>query len=309
MADEKMLMEKFMQVWIEDGQNKNIYPAPKNNGRNLSEEQGLVEEPLEGQILSQDTYEVTKSFLCIESPCEAAVAVSTSLRSQNKKNTTQREGSDTDETISMARAYRQEMMAQLLMYSSSLLLVYLLIYMSAVAIVLLGSTPHPTHYSFAQFLFPLQGLFNIIIYLRPAARITRIRGQGTTSWWIKAYYLVIKNGGEALKEQRPLAEMVAVKPPTSVKFGVENPPPKQVGESFHDVSNEQCMYVDSSIQLSRDNVTFNSSQDWYHIVGSEGEISQEPQDVFGCIYHNDLDMVVEESDENSQQLVSSESKS
>ena len=301
--------EKIFSNTTTSSGNGNIVLSRQSNNeeisnlhRNLSEELEQ-EEPLEVQVLSKDTEEVKKSFLCIETPGEAAVTASTSLRRQN---TTQTEVSDRDKTSSLARAYRQEMMAQLLLYSSSLLLVYL-IYMSALAIVLVGKTPHPTHFSFAQFLFPLQGLFNIIIYLRPAARITRIRRQGTS--WIKAYYLIIKNGGEALKEHRPLAEMVAVKPPTSVKFGVENPEPhpKQLGESFRDVSNE-CMYVDSSIQLSRGNAAFNSSQDWHYVVGSEGESSQEPQDVIACIHHNDLDMVVEESVENSQQLVSSESK-
>lgn len=239
------------------------------------------------ESLEKQEPEVPKSP-CLETPGDAAVTVaaSTSLRRRVSDET----------TTNIAVAYRQEMMAQLLLYSSSLFLVHLL-FISGVAIVLSGKVPHQVHYGFAQFLFPLQGLFNILIYLRPAARITRIRRDSS---WIKAYYLVIKNGGEAVKEEMQIEQMVKIKYPSSVKFGVANPPEKLCG-----VSNE-CMYVNSSEQLSRENAVFNSSKDWHHIVGSEGPSAQEPQDVIACIHHNDLEMIGEESDVDSQQLVSSE---
>ena len=261
---------------------------------NLSVEEKQVKSPEKQELSLND--DGTKSP-CLETPeTSSGAAASTSLRRRSTF-------CDTDETATnMAVAYRQEMIAQLLLYSSSLLLVYL-IYISAVAIVLGGKHPHHVHYSFAQFLFPLQGLFNIIIYLRPAARITRIRREGSS--WIEAYYLVIKNGGEALKEEVKVEQMIKMKLPTSVKFGVEHIPK----DSCADVCSNECMYVNSSEQLSRDNAAFNSSQDWHHIVGSEGSSAQEPQDIIACIHHNDLEMIAEESDVDSQQLVSSETVS
>lgn len=196
-----------------------------------------------------------------------------------------------DDTNTIARAYMQEMMAQMFLYSLAFVLTYL-IYVIGLVLLLTGKPVSTSHYLTAQALYPLQGLFNIAIYIRPAARVTRIRRPGTS--WLKAYLLVIKNGGEALQERTPL--VMNFKPPSSVKFGVENN--NRLGieiESCDDVSKE-CKYVDSSIQLSRDNAAFNSSEEFFYVKGGEDESAQvDIEDAIAGIHHNDLDAIVEDS--------------
>lgn len=196
-----------------------------------------------------------------------------------------------DDANTIARAYRQEMMAQMLLYSLAFVLTYL-IYVIGLVLLITGKPVSIPHYFAAQLLYPLQGLFNIAIYIRPAARVTRIRRPGTS--WLKAYFLVIKNGGEALQERTPL--VMNFKPPSSVKFGVENN--NCLGmeiESCDDVSKD-CIYVDSSMLLSRDNAAFNSSEEFFYVKGGEGESAQvDIEDAIAGIHHNDLDAIVEDS--------------
>ncbi|GFH52696.1 hypothetical protein CTEN210_09172 [Chaetoceros tenuissimus] len=191
----------------------------------------------------------------------------------------------------MARAYRQEMSLQLILYSLSFLCTYLLL---IVLQFILATNKDPTIvlWLIAQTLYPLQGFFNILVFIRPAARVTRIRRDGIS--WLKAYYLVAKNGGEAVVEDNlPMSNNS--KPQTSVKYGVESPP-SMVDYSKFDCASNECMYVDSSIELSRDNAAYNSSQDWHYIKGgSQNESSGEnAKGVIAGIHHNDLDAIVED---------------
>ena len=84
------------------------------------------------------------------------------------------------------------------------------------------------------------------------------------------------------------------KPPTSVKYGVaaeKNPSQGRV------ISSNECMYFDSSQELSRNNVAYNSSPDWYYVKGgsqNEIESDQNAKDAIAGIHHNDLDAIVED---------------
>ncbi|GFH52378.1 hypothetical protein CTEN210_08854 [Chaetoceros tenuissimus] len=228
----------------------------------------------------------------ISSPNQAKNTSHTTKQSSSFLRNRQASRNDNaDDTNTIANAYRQEMMAQLLLYSLAFVLTYL-IYVIGIVLLFTGKPVSTAHYIIAQTLYPLQGLFNIAIYIRPAARVTRIRRPGTS--WLKAYFLVIKNGGEALQERTPL--VMNFKPPSSVKFGVENN--NRLGmeiESCDDVSKE-CKYVDSSFQLSRDNAAFNSSEEFFYVKGGEGESAQvDIEDAIAGIHHNDLDAIVEDS--------------
>lgn len=198
---------------------------------------------------------------------------------------------NTDDARTIARVYRQEMVAQMLLYSLAFVLTCL-IYVVGIILLLNGKPVSTSHYFTSQVLYPLQGLFNIAIYIRPAARVTRFRRPGTS--WLKAYFLVIKNGGEALQERVPL--VMNFKPPSSVKFGVENNNCLGMeNESCDDVSKE-CRYVDSSMQLSHHNAAYNSFEEWSYVKGGEGESAQvDIEDAIAGIHHNDLDAIVEDS--------------
>ena len=148
-------------------------------------------------------------------------------------------------------------------------------------------------------------LFNVIIFLRPAVRVTIIRRPDTS--WIKAYYLVLKNGGESLQERQSvlssLPRPIPIEYP-SVQYGVENyvHPMIPRSENVEVVSNE-CRYVDSSMELSRGNAAFNSCQDWYYVKGDQSEIivNDDIDDVLVGIHHNDLDAIVEAQDDDEEE--------
>ncbi|GFH46311.1 hypothetical protein CTEN210_02785 [Chaetoceros tenuissimus] len=197
-------------------------------------------------------------------------------------------------------AYRQEMTVQLILYCCSFLLSFLPFAIIQVMMLMKTFPTLPLYYAMKT-LFPLQGLFNIIIFIRPAVRVTRMRRPGIS--WIKAYYLVIKNGGESLQERSPV---LPVLPPIpidypSVQFGVENyVSPWINSEDVEDIS-KKCRYVGSSMELSMDNAAFNHcSQDWYYVKGSEGENADNVEDAIAGIHHNDLDAIDEQQEGNEE---------
>jgi hypothetical protein len=198
-----------------------------------------------------------------------------------------------DSTETNSRAYRQEMTVQLLLYCCSFVLSYLLFAIVQIVLFVKNTPSLPLAYA-TKALYPLQGLFNIIIFLRPAVRVTKIRRPGTS--WIKAYYLVIKNGGESLQERYPVLPVLPHIPVDSVKYGVENyvHPWIRESEGVEDVSKE-CRYVDSSMELSRGNAAFNSCsrEDWYYVKGDEDENVDNVEEALVGIHHNDLDVIVE----------------
>jgi hypothetical protein len=200
---------------------------------------------------------------------------------------------DQGETRNMAGAFRQEMMAQLILYSIAFFLTHFILALGLCMRWFFEKSPTNAHLMIGQFIFPLQGLFNMLIFIRPAARVTRLRRPGTS--WLKGYYLVIKNGGEAVAENQSL--VLNNKIPSSVKYGVvENPP----ALSFNNVSNE-CRYVDSSQELSRTNAAFNSSEEWHYVKGGSTDgINQDPENAIAGIHYNDLDAIVEDSKEFSE---------
>ncbi len=53
--------------------------------------------------------------------------------------------------------------------------------------------PPDISYLILQFLFPLGGIFNILIYTRPATRVLQKR---LSISWVKAFWLVVFNGGD-----------------------------------------------------------------------------------------------------------------
>lgn len=196
-----------------------------------------------------------------------------------------------DSTGTASRAYRQEMTVQLILYCCSFLLSHLLLAIVQIMLLIMKSTPSlPLTYA-TKALFPLQGLFNVVIFLRPAVRVTKMRRPETS--WIKAYYLVVKNGGESLQERQPVLSPIDY---PSVQYGVENfvHPMIPRSENVEDVSKE-CRYVDSS--------SFNSCQDWDYVKGDQSEIvvNDDIDNVLVGIHHNDLDAIVEAQDDDEEE--------
>mmetsp|Transcript_10200 Transcript_10200/g.12923 ORF Transcript_10200/g.12923 Transcript_10200/m.12923 type:complete len:504 (-) Transcript_10200:156-1667(-) len=92
------------------------------------------------------------------------------------------------------KAYRKEMMLQLVLYSLVFIMVYI-VYSITILQIFLNRQPHIAQYYWIQTCGPLQGLFNILIFNRPDARVLKYRYPELS--WMRAFWLVFINGGDS----------------------------------------------------------------------------------------------------------------
>lgn len=94
---------------------------------------------------------------------------------------------------SLAKSYKEEMTIQVILYSAAFILCYLpwiacnLIYVSK-------KTPPNMLLFLLQAIFPSGGMFNILIFTRPATKVVRTRSNFQISRF-KAFWIVFRNGG------------------------------------------------------------------------------------------------------------------
>jgi hypothetical protein len=91
-------------------------------------------------------------------------------------------------------AYRKEMMLQLVCYTLVFCIVYI-VYSVTILQIFLNRQPHKAQYYWIQTCGPLQGLFNILIFNRPDARVLKYRYPELS--WMRAFWLVLVNGGDS----------------------------------------------------------------------------------------------------------------
>lgn len=91
-------------------------------------------------------------------------------------------------------AYRKEMMLQLVCYALVFCIVYI-VYSVTILQIFLNRQPHTAQYYWIQTCGPLQGLFNILIFNRPDARVLKYRYPELS--WMRAFWLVLVNGGDS----------------------------------------------------------------------------------------------------------------
>lgn len=93
------------------------------------------------------------------------------------------------------RAWRRQILIQALFYSVSYAFPYLMLTIPLVVVRLTGNDlPFPIKISSYHGLFPLQGLFNILIYTR--TKVQRFRSANPEFSWLYSFLLVVKAGGE-----------------------------------------------------------------------------------------------------------------
>lgn len=91
-------------------------------------------------------------------------------------------------------AYRKEMMLQLVCYTLVFCIVYI-VYSVTILQIFLNRQPHSAQYYWIQTCGPLQGLFNILIFNRPDARVLKYRYPELS--WMRAFWLILVNGGDS----------------------------------------------------------------------------------------------------------------
>lgn len=93
----------------------------------------------------------------------------------------------------LAKSYKREMMLQVLFYSLAFMGTYVLFAIGNL-MLLLKKQPPLVFFFFIQVLFPLGGIFNILIFTRPSTRVEKTRSPHLS--WLRAFWIVFKNGGD-----------------------------------------------------------------------------------------------------------------
>lgn len=122
--------------------------------------------------------------------------------------------------------------------------------------LLFGAIPNKILLNIHSVFFPLAGLFNILIYTRPAICVLRTRA--TYLSWFQAFRIILANGGEVPTETNSISRLRQhVQSESSVKFGVAK---------HHNFNEEEesdvsldCLYFGTGCHESRGNSLGNES--------------------------------------------------
>ena len=144
----------------------------------------------------------------------------------------------------LRRLYRRETMVQACWYC----LAYAVTFGSLwplVVIYVLGNVPTDPMLFVTSLFYPLGGLFNILVFTRPA--VATLRRRDPQIWWLKAFWLVFKAGGQVPKQEDNLDILGHIQSPiyraeTSVKFKVAG---------RYDEQSNQAQVHDSSEEIER----------------------------------------------------------
>ncbi len=143
---------------------------------------------------------------------------------------------------------------QMLMYALVFVAVY--IWFACLNLTLLfGAIPNKMLFNIHSVFFPLAGLFNILIYTRPAICVVRTRA--TYLSWFQAFRIILANGGEVpTQEANSGRRLRHAHSESSVKFGVAQ---------FYDINEEEsdvsldCLYFETGCQKPGDDSLLNES--------------------------------------------------
>ena len=94
---------------------------------------------------------------------------------------------------SLAKSYKQEMTSQVILYSAAFILCYLP-WIASNLMYVLKKTPPNMLLFLLQAIFPSGGMFNVLIFTRPATKVVRTKSNFQISRF-KAFWIVFRNGG------------------------------------------------------------------------------------------------------------------
>jgi len=122
------------------------------------------------------------------------------------------------------RVYRKEIVIQACLFVLSFFVIFLFWWVSNLTLLAKKKLPNVVTYAMS-FFYPLGGLFNVLVYTRPKVVNFRIKYAEHNHSWLRAFYLVLKNGGEMPSKSRNpqdgvvLGDANADRPPiTSIPF-------------------------------------------------------------------------------------------
>lgn len=179
-----------------------------------------------------------------------------------------------------SRLYRRELMTQLFCYVAVFCVSFVPFIVANILLISGKSLPPPLT-RFLLLFFPLEGLFNILIYLRPKVTGLRRAHPGCSRW--RAFFLVLKAGGEIPEHVHlpvsfcnfcctPLHQQQddeVAHPPrqssmSSNPIGQVSPPPE--------TANSLSVVDGLSISMSRMDNLYRSTAEWMHIEGDESRM-------------------------------------
>lgn len=117
--------------------------------------------------------------------------------SEGEENEQQQDQHFEDDTSrirqSLAKSYKKEMTSQVVLYSAAFILCYLP-WIASNFMYVLKKTPPNMLLFLLQAIFPSGGMFNILIFTRPATKVVRTKSNFQISRF-KAFWIVFCNGG------------------------------------------------------------------------------------------------------------------
>ena len=96
------------------------------------------------------------------------------------------------ETDTIRRTIRREIFLQAFWFVAAFFCTFIFFHILQLKLVF-GYTPSDIHYQVASFLFPVGGVFNVLVYTRPKVSNLRIRQPQLSR--LKAFWMVVKAGG------------------------------------------------------------------------------------------------------------------
>ena len=126
--------------------------------------------------------------------------------------------------VTTVRVYRKQIVIQACLFVLSFFVIFLFWWVSNLTLLAKKKLPNVVTYAMS-FFYPLGGLFNVLVYTRPKVVNFRIKYAEHNHSWLRAFYLVLKNGGEMPSKSRNpqdgvvLGDANADRPPiTSIPF-------------------------------------------------------------------------------------------
>ena len=182
-------------------------------------------------------------------------------------------------------SYRREIIFQLVSYSLAFFVSYIL-YAILVLQIFSNKEPHKIQYYWVQFCVPVQGLFNILIFNRPDARVLKYKYPNLS--WGMAFWLVFKHGGDSnliISESSNVDNFPSDRSPKSnvgnvlLNDGIrsEMEECESNNEKINDIVESHCVHISSNERVSITLEGDNRISNCFHVSGDGFEEDEQAE--------------------------------
>ena len=189
----------------------------------------------------------------------------------------QRNGVGRHQNLNTVRFYHQKIIIQACLFVVAFLGTFLMKWI-VTGLALTGNEPPPLAMFIGAILFPLGGVFNMLVYTHP--QVTRLRVRQPELPWFRAFKLVVESGVEVPKPIPVSIDDDFDVPKTSTD---DKASPKQMHES------SGCGSYNGSNSFGNDEIAYRSQHDWEYNAGKASgldNIMEEDEESLGDSEHS-----------------------